>query len=557
MLSVTQVTSLPALRSVPPGPVYGQGSASHKALDFLSFVLGHPMPDPGAGADAGNIGQRQDVVESDSSDPADPGSADPVPATAMPLDAAAPPPPGTAGALVTGDQGEGIAAVASPGGDDGGRSGGAAGETLARGSVTAPVWWTAGAGARLAPVAQSARADARGASDGPALPDPRLSPAEGLRSAESRSSAGGDRFGLSGIADPGTALQPLSGPTGSHVSPQPLPAPPPLAEAAQPQFAARGSDPAVSTATSAGAWAAGATMPPLPPGPRSAGALAKPAAEVRTSAKASPQQDGADPLPTRADPSRAAWTIGPWSGPAVPSGSALPGPTQAAPDPGAPDGPPRMTGAPGAAPQPASAAWGGLPPGTTPPAQGRQPLPSPAAVATPAPSPLPSLGAALAESGMPESSPIPPMSLPHPVAFGPGPAPAQTATQVATQVAAALPAGTTGAESELILSPPELGRVAIRYEADRPGGALILMIERPETLELMRRHVDSLDQALRQAGHEGVQIALGGRGGERPHQPPSAPPEAGAGPSDPPGLAAVPPAQTRTATAGGRLDLRL
>lgn len=115
------------------------------------------------------------------------------------------------------------------------------------------------------------------------------------------------------------------------------------------------------------------------------------------------------------------------------------------------------------------------------------------------------------------------------------------------------PIPTRAPPAEMALSPPELGRVVIRFEADPAGGTLHLLVERPETLDLMRRHVDLLETALRAAGHDGCSIALGGRdpgrgGGPPPDSRDPAPPAGDAAPGH--GVVARP-------AGGGRLDLRL
>jgi len=143
-------------------------------------------------------------------------------------------------------------------------------------------------------------------------------------------------------------------------------------------------------------------------------------------------------------------------------------------------------------------------------------------------------------------------------------APMQQAGQIATQVAAVLrpdgggPQGPVMAqvERDLVLSPPELGRLSIRFEGQADTGQLILQVDRPETLELMRRHLDLLADALRMAGFGGCGISLGGR------DPGQARRDGAAGISGAVGGALtdpanpVPPSDRRPATSG-RLDLRL
>ncbi|WP_149587186.1 flagellar hook-length control protein FliK [Tabrizicola flagellatus] len=86
--------------------------------------------------------------------------------------------------------------------------------------------------------------------------------------------------------------------------------------------------------------------------------------------------------------------------------------------------------------------------------------------------------------------------------------------QVATQVAAVL-RRTAGGAAELSLAPIELGRVRLRIEPDArdPDRLLILInVERPETLELFRRHAAELAEAIRSAGYAGSSIDFGQQG---------------------------------------------
>ncbi|GAB5448946.1 MAG: flagellar hook-length control protein FliK [Gymnodinialimonas sp.] len=81
-------------------------------------------------------------------------------------------------------------------------------------------------------------------------------------------------------------------------------------------------------------------------------------------------------------------------------------------------------------------------------------------------------------------------------------APSATAQVIAQQIAAALnnPATNADAPLELALDPPELGRV--RMQIAEISGAMTLMIhaERPETADLMRRHLELLTQEFAEAG---------------------------------------------------------
>jgi hypothetical protein len=139
---------------------------------------------------------------------------------------------------------------------------------------------------------------------------------------------------------------------------------------------------------------------------------------------------------------------------------------------------------------------------------------------------------------------------------GVGPAAHLPVPQVAAQMAAALSRSADGS-TELALSPDELGHVRLRLEPDAVNpDRMVVMItfERPETLDLFRRHAGELAEALRQAGYAGADIGFGqGDGGssgfDNASRHGSAPDRA-----DPvPPL--IPPAPQHAA--GASLDLRL
>lgn len=74
-------------------------------------------------------------------------------------------------------------------------------------------------------------------------------------------------------------------------------------------------------------------------------------------------------------------------------------------------------------------------------------------------------------------------------------------------------AGMAGASSEnsvaLLLSPEELGRVAMTLSTKGDGISVALLIDRPETLELMRRHIEILTRDLRELGFAHVDVSFG------------------------------------------------
>lgn len=109
------------------------------------------------------------------------------------------------------------------------------------------------------------------------------------------------------------------------------------------------------------------------------------------------------------------------------------------------------------------------------------------------------------------------------LAFQPGPAigtvgaaPQGNAIPLAAvpqAVATALQAD-PGQPVELRLDPPELG--AVRFQMDQRNSDLIVTIiaERPETLDLMRRHAEQLLADLRQAGFAGASLNFGSSQGQ-------------------------------------------
>jgi hypothetical protein len=73
----------------------------------------------------------------------------------------------------------------------------------------------------------------------------------------------------------------------------------------------------------------------------------------------------------------------------------------------------------------------------------------------------------------------------------------------------------TGSVTEFSLAPEELGRVRLRMEPDaaNPDRMLVLIsVERPETLDLFRRHAGELAEAIRNAGYSGADIGFGHSG---------------------------------------------
>jgi len=101
----------------------------------------------------------------------------------------------------------------------------------------------------------------------------------------------------------------------------------------------------------------------------------------------------------------------------------------------------------------------------------------------------------------------------HQPVFTPAPAASPAmAQQVAAQIAEIsrpLPDGPL----ELSLQPEELGRLKLSFSGTEAGLLITVTAERPETLELMRRHIEILSQEMRRLGHEGTQFSFGGEEG--------------------------------------------
>ncbi|NDV98170.1 flagellar hook-length control protein FliK [Salipiger sp. PrR002] len=78
----------------------------------------------------------------------------------------------------------------------------------------------------------------------------------------------------------------------------------------------------------------------------------------------------------------------------------------------------------------------------------------------------------------------------------------------------------TGAEDgrvELQLEPEELGRVSFNMKHSEQGVSLHITADRPETLELLRRHADQLVRYLQEHGYQSSSFSFaGGRSGRQP-----------------------------------------
>lgn len=106
--------------------------------------------------------------------------------------------------------------------------------------------------------------------------------------------------------------------------------------------------------------------------------------------------------------------------------------------------------------------------------------------------------------------------------------PASHAPLVAQQIATALsgPARDPRGPVEIALDPPELGRVRMTLSETNGAMTLTIAAERPETADLMRRHLAVLHEEFARAGLDGPSVHIsnagtqGGSGQSRPDGPP-------------------------------------
>jgi flagellar hook-length control protein FliK len=135
--------------------------------------------------------------------------------------------------------------------------------------------------------------------------------------------------------------------------------------------------------------------------------------------------------------------------------------------------------------------------------------------------------------------------------------------QVARQLAqgfAGLPRD-PGAAVEIALDPPELGRVRLSFVEVNGVMTLSITAERPETADLMRRHMALLSEEFARQGLDGpsVNISGGGDGGQGARDPQAfaADPRTHAEPADAPLTRAQTPDPVGPRTADAGMDLRL
>jgi hypothetical protein len=129
---------------------------------------------------------------------------------------------------------------------------------------------------------------------------------------------------------------------------------------------------------------------------------------------------------------------------------------------------------------------------------------------------------------------------------------------LANDLAAVVTQGADGVV-ELHLSPEELGRVHLSLQPEGDRIHLLIQVERPETLDLLRRNSETLLQEMRQAGFQGANLSFSGWSGDG-RAPGGTPAGAGlpanlADPAPSPRFASI--ERAAASALPGTLDLRL
>lgn len=81
---------------------------------------------------------------------------------------------------------------------------------------------------------------------------------------------------------------------------------------------------------------------------------------------------------------------------------------------------------------------------------------------------------------------------------------------IAMQIAASAQRGGTDRPVDIVLNPAELGRVRLSLSSTDGVMSVTVIAERPETLDLMRRHIDMLAQEFLSIGYGKAQFSFGG-----------------------------------------------
>lgn len=97
------------------------------------------------------------------------------------------------------------------------------------------------------------------------------------------------------------------------------------------------------------------------------------------------------------------------------------------------------------------------------------------------------------------------------------PTQAGVARQISAQIVQALPQIQTG-QVEITLDPIELGKVRLTLHPSETGMAIQVLVERPETLDLMRRHLSSLESDLSALGYDDISFDFAQDSGRNLHE---------------------------------------
>ncbi|AAV96688.1 flagellar hook-length control protein [Ruegeria pomeroyi DSS-3] len=95
-------------------------------------------------------------------------------------------------------------------------------------------------------------------------------------------------------------------------------------------------------------------------------------------------------------------------------------------------------------------------------------------------------------------------------AAAPPATPAEAARQIAGQLATAVTNQPDSGSIEIALDPEELGRVQMNLKTRGDILTLTIATDRPETLDLMRRHIDQLATEFREMGYKDIAFNFGG-----------------------------------------------
>ncbi len=202
------------------------------------------------------------------------------------------------------------------------------------------------------------------------------------------------------------------------------------------------------------------------------------------------------------------------------------------------------------------------------PASTERPAAPPAAKAGPVPGPAPKTEAGLAGRLSAEDDPLlsgesrfraEPMAPVRATASAPAhPVAAEHGASPVRQISAAVQ-GSADRSFEILLNPAELGKVRIQMTPSDGGIIVSIQADRPETLDLLRRHADMLAQDFRSIGYGTAEFSFGQ--GNRGHPFSAQADFSGEGPGETADPGAESPAETAQRPLVGspadRIDIRL